>query len=318
MSSVTQMRFRRLRLLFRVGALALTAVWLIGEVTRDRTWMTGLMFYIPSPFLTGVLWVAAIDVRLSRCQHELSGSLFQRRSFPWLMLSLAPLAMTLFVENQFTVAAPEANGQELRIVHWNVCRGGFDQTGLEDHLYSLQANLWVVSEVPAGFRSPEDKCSLRLPTMLLVSDFPITYVSDHSEGNYRAHLVTWHTPTGDLQIVVADLPAFLSVAREPLLIRLMKLVTDSGADLVIGDLNAPRRSRRLTQLPDGFRHGYEASGSGWSYTWPAQLPLLAIDHCIVGPRVIPVAYALDSTMLSDHRIQTIDVRFQPLRREGER
>jgi vancomycin resistance protein VanJ len=81
-------------------------------------------------------------------------------------------------------------------------------------------------------------------------------------------------------------------------------------DLVLGDFNAPRRSRALDPLPQGYTHAYEAVGHGWAYSWPMPLPVLAIDQTILSDRIEPFSYALHSTIVSDHRMQVLDFRLR--------
>lgn len=90
-----------------------------------------------------------------------------------------------------------------------------------------------------------------------------------------------------------------------------KLMVAWDADIVVGDFNAPRRSRALSPLPSGFVHAYEATGSGWSYTWPIPFPVYAIDQCILGSRISPVVYDLESSWRSDHRRQILEFTIQP-------
>jgi endonuclease/exonuclease/phosphatase family metal-dependent hydrolase len=78
---------------------------------------------------------------------------------------------------------------------------------------------------------------------------------------------------------------------------------------VLGDFNAVRRATQLQSLPEGYRHAYDAAGSGWSYTWPVPIPFLAIDHCLIGPRIQPIEYVL-GTAHSDHRWQRLDFHHQ--------
>jgi endonuclease/exonuclease/phosphatase family metal-dependent hydrolase len=85
------------------------------------------------------------------------------------------------------------------------------------------------------------------------------------------------------------------------------LAEQHEADVILGDLNAPRRSRALTPPPPGFVHAYDAAGSGWSATWPVPLPLWAIDQCLVGPRLQVVGYRLGFRRGSDHRMQVVDM-----------
>jgi endonuclease/exonuclease/phosphatase (EEP) superfamily protein YafD len=88
--------------------------------------------------------------------------------------------------------------------------------------------------------------------------------------------------------------------------RVAELVRAHRPDIVVGDFNAPRRSRVLSVLGDEYRHAYDVAGSGWSYTWPLPFPVYAIDQCIAGPRVEIVDYRIRSSVLSDHRRQVLD------------
>ncbi len=74
-------------------------------------------------------------------------------------------------------------------------------------------------------------------------------------------------------------------------------------DLIVGDFNAPRRSRALSELPTGYGHAYDTSGSGFSYTWPVPVPMYSLDQCIHARRVTPIRYDLLQSVYSDHCCQ---------------
>ena len=122
----------------------------------------------------------------------------------------------------------------------------------------------------------------------------------------KAYTVTWTGRAGSLILVAVNLSSSLSFHRDPGLQALCEGMQRVQPDIVVGDFNAPRRSRALEPLPKGFRHAYDCAGSGWSYTWPVPCPVYAIDQCIVGSRVRPIRYFLVSTLRSDHRAQVMD------------
>jgi len=124
-------------------------------------------------------------------------------------------------------------------------------------------------------------------------------------------LVDWDRPEGTVRLMVVDLPSELSVPRDPLLQKINRLIEEHQPDLVIGDFNAPRRSRAFSQLPAGYRHAFESAGQGCGYTWPILVPMLAIDHCLHGPRIVPVRYELRTSLSSDHRLQVFDAAIRP-------
>jgi endonuclease/exonuclease/phosphatase (EEP) superfamily protein YafD len=95
----------------------------------------------------------------------------------------------------------------------------------------------------------------------------------------------------------------VTVPRAPLLDQVLARIRERRPDLVVGDFNAPRRSRALARLPAGWHHGYEVAGRGWSATWPQPVPLLAIDQLLVGPDWGVVDYRLLPGPGTDHRLQ---------------
>src|SRR5215472_11096399 len=73
-------------------SLALVPLWGVGQLARDRAWLTGLCFYIPSAFLAVLLAGWAL--------YHLAG---RRRKSAVLaaLFALAPLGIVLLVENHF-------------------------------------------------------------------------------------------------------------------------------------------------------------------------------------------------------------------------
>ncbi|HEX4608420.1 MAG TPA: endonuclease/exonuclease/phosphatase family protein [Urbifossiella sp.] len=119
--------------------------------------------------------------------------------------------------------------------------------------------------------------------------------------------MTWTPRDRPITLLVVDLPSEIWIARDPLLCEVNALIEGHRPDLVVGDFNAPRRSRGLAALPAGYQHAYHTAGGGWGYTWPVPVPVYAIDHCLHGPRISPAAYRLGGLGGdSDHRYQVFD------------
>lgn len=290
------------------GLIAFTLAWGLGQAARDAKWATGLLFFIPSPVLAVASAVSA--TRAAR-----------RRNWRWTvtltLLAIPPLLFVVSVENQFlgrttsttmsdTSTALEA--ETLRVVHWNVWHGKLGWSTIRPLLDEKDADLTLLSEAPDIVSSAEfpEHYVWRRGTLAAVSRFPISKLKDLSHGDRLLYSFTWEPPGRRLTVLLADHPSSLSVHRRPMIESLCADMVAEHADLVLGDLNSPRRSVALDSLPDGFRHAYAVCGRGWSYTWPSPLPVFAIDQCICGPRVEPVSYKLDSTLVSDHRMQVLD------------
>lgn len=112
-----------------------------------------------------------------------------------------------------------------------------------------------------------------------------------------------------MSFLVVDGPSAITVPRDPWLRELNELIAQRRPALVVGDFNAPRESRSLCELPDGYRQVYHSVGSGWGYTWPVPVPMYALDHTIHSPDIVPVRYELYSSLCSDHRRQVFDFAF---------
>lgn len=128
-----------------------------------------------------------------------------------------------------------------------------------------------------------------------------------NRDGFEVQAVTWVPGTRPITLLVLDLPSYVYVARNPLLRELNSLIERHQPDLVIGDFNAPRRSRALADLPAGYAHAYHTAGGGWGATWPVPLPVYDLDHCLHGPRIVPAHYRLGGMSgNSDHRYQVFD------------
>ncbi|MBN1342417.1 MAG: hypothetical protein JXQ73_07040 [Phycisphaerae bacterium] len=300
-------KWRRVSAVVAVSAAVLWALWGVGQIARDRWWVTGLLFYIPSPVMVVIL--VASGGSLWRMRGRAAGGVL-------LALAVVPACFVVFVENQWTAhSSPAGDGRVVRVVHWNIFRGhaGFDR--IESVVRSHPADLYVLSELPDDFdvdslarRMGFEEPALHASNMAL---FGRGHLSDggwlHKDRALKVYAATWRYEGVCLKVFAIDMASALEVARDPQLRRVTSLMAEHRPDVVVGDFNAPRRSRALCPLPSGYTHAYEAAGRGWSYTWPMPCPVYAIDQCILGDRVAARRYELVSTLCSDHRMQVIHI-----------
>jgi len=304
-------RHRRERL--AIGAvLLLWLLWVCGQVCRDATWISGALFYIPSPVC--LLLVSACACFAWRRERR-------RTAAALVACALVPGVFVLGVENRLTArqqAAP--SGEPLRLVHWNVCRGHAGWSGLAEEIRRCAPDLCVLSEIPktadiSQFASSlgQDYSGIRFSNLAVVAHGLLQGGEwlHRQRGRMKVYGVLWQSPQGMCRAMVVDLDSNPFLARELRLLVVRKLMVDWRADIVAGDFNAPRRSRALSPLPTGFSHAYDAVGSGWSYTWPLPCPVYAIDQCILGARVRPLRYHLESSWRSDHRRQILEFTLEP-------
>jgi endonuclease/exonuclease/phosphatase (EEP) superfamily protein YafD len=281
----------------------LFALWLVGQLARDRTWLTGLCFYIPSALVATVLIGWSI-LQAARRRWRLAGLS--------IVLALLPLAMVVFVENRWGATPAPLPASRIRIVHWNVFRRL--PPGSRDLLVSQQADIYVLSEIPnedavVGLRTAlgDNYRSLIFGDLAVILAGEI--VSSKSLSSWprvQAQLVTFRLQGRPMRVLVIDLPSSILIARDPLLREVNRLIEEHIPDLVVGDFNAPRRSQALSDLPAGYQHAFETAGCGCGYTWPVPVPMYALDQCLHSPRIVPARYELHSTFRSDHRMQVFD------------
>ncbi|MBN1419474.1 MAG: hypothetical protein JXP34_11900, partial [Planctomycetes bacterium] len=226
------------------------------------------------------------------------------------------------IENRWTRAAsaPPAAAQTFRLVHWNVWWGSLGWRKVLDALRGDRADIYVISEPP---RLPAEEIAAALGEGYAGLVLEEGELAVFARGSLREErriaggggrifsLLDWRHEGASLSILAVDIEAHPHHPRDPILQELRRILEEVRPDIAAGDFNAPRRSRALSPLPAGFVHAYEAAGAGWSYTWPLPIPVLAIDQCILGPRIAPIRHELRTKLASDHRRQILDFAVRP-------
>jgi vancomycin resistance protein VanJ len=275
----------------------------VGQFLRDRTFLSGLCFYIPSVLVavSVLAWGTLLVVRHRRLAAALC-----------VCLALLPLATIVIFENRFFAFRAPFAAHDVRLVHWNIA--GHLSPRTRDHLAAQQAHVYVLSEIPdresvaafAATLGSEYRAQV-FGNLAVIAAGPVTSVGLPVDGQpMKTQVVTCELAGRPLRLLVVDLPAAIYIHRDPLLRQVNRLIEQHKPDLVVGDFNAPRRSRALCELPRGYRHAFDTVGAGCGYTWPVPVPMYAIDHCLHSPRIVPVRYDLVTSISSDHRMQVFD------------
>jgi hypothetical protein len=299
------------RFVFR-STILIVALWSLGQVFRDRTWVTGLCFYIP----TLVVFVGLCVVGIWQWA---AGE--KRQSKISLAAAFVPAFFFVCVENSRLVRAPvRAAATDYTLVHWNVASGRLGWNRIRQRLLEQRADIYLISEPPRTSKMGSMATtfgdvyqSQRFGSMLVIAKGRI------AEGKWlirsntsQVYSFLWQYNGDSLRIFSVDLISDIIVARDPLLRQLSRLAVEYQPDLIVGDFNAPRRSHRLANMADGYRHAYDVCGHGIGYTWPVPLPMYALDQCILGPRISGHRYELKTFFLSDHRLQRLEFQLRSL------
>ena len=234
--------------------------------------VTGLCFYIPSAFLAVVLpvWAVILVARKRRRAAALA-----------VYLALPPLAFVLLVENRLFSEPPTVASGYLRLVHWNV--GGIEPPG-GNGCAARPACARAVRSLRSAQRALGRGISVRslgpeyqplvFGNLAVVGAGNVQRTAGCSERSGESPVGHVGERGDRAALLVVDLPSRIDFARDPLLQEVNGLIERDRPDLVVGDFNAPRRSRGLCELPPDYRHAYNVVGSGFGYTWPVPRPIV--------------------------------------------
>jgi len=292
-----------------IAVIALTV-----RMTTEDTWPISawIFYFLPPPviallFLTATILFAAASAAMPAIACLASATLVYAQ---W------------YVRQEFH-APCAAVDDGVRVLAWNVARGRAGWDAIADYVAQTDAD--VIGLVEAGDTSEKRQRFWRdhFPghTALLPGGGLVLLVRGDVESSRFHQLVGISTAlAADLEIggkrlhlVLADLDASPRFDKRRLTESLLALAASpAGAPVILmGDFNMPIDSRWFRPLRERFTHAFEQSGSGRLATWPAETPLVALDHVWVSRGLRPACTVLVSTGLSDHRAFLTDLAYEP-------
>ena len=310
-------------------------VWAVGQVFRDTTWLTGLMFYIPS--LPACLGLSFVAYRNLLARHWAIASLFMAGTLAsgYVVLQVDSHVLsapkTNYANRAIESAIPSthvpADGSHLTsrsitLVHWNAFDGRLNWPAAHADLVKHAADIYVFSESPSADRisSLARSCTnaqnkpyhqTRAGSLsLLARGLIVAQTTLIRTSALEIQQFDWMLAGQPVRVFGVDLASDIRVARAPQLKLVNEMIDAHQPDIVVGDFNAPRRSIELGRLPRGYRHAYDEIGTGFSYTWPVPIPCYSLDQCILGKKIHASKYELFSTW-SDHRAQKLVFEVDP-------
>lgn len=117
----------------------------------------------------------------------------------------------------------------------------------------------------------------------------------------------------EITVLVVDLHGSPFRSRAPGFQGLGRLVDAARGErlVVLGDLNTPHDSVHVEDLGTELTHAFQARGRGWAPTWPRPVPVLVLDHVLVGPGLRVVGCTVGGCGGSDHRAVLAEVAPAP-------
>ncbi len=244
-----------------------------------------------------------------------------------LALGATALAVLAWVAMFGPMLLPRGSGgnYDLRVLSHNVYADNADPAVTARDLRGADADVIALQEltdaaIPA-FHSGLDRAyphHFVEGTLGLWSRFPIADVQpvDVGMGWVRALRFQIRVPRGDVVLYVVHLASIrvgadglASQRRDRTMHALADAVAKDPAGHVVlaGDLNTAETDRSFAALTRQLTSTQELAGRGFGFTWPANFPVVAVDHILSRGLTVTAARVLGETG-SDHRPVEADFR----------
>lgn len=304
------------------ATVTLIVIGLVGQLVRDRFFVTHLMLHAPlvpsgaAALVFGMFWRGG---RLMRATLLVSG-VAGIASGAWPMIGRGP------------APSPTDVGQEMTIIQWNVRWGGGGGGGVDgaparwasicDDIAGHAPDIVTLSEAPspayvgqlgyelgAGWTSVQVRNAPRaryLYSLAVCSRWPVTLEREIEIPTGRAMLATVAGPRGAVRVLVVDGESSPRIVRIPRLRAVSDICRDARASfepihVVAGDFNALGSSLGFDAMRDGGYALVSRSTRGWRGTWPAICPLYDIDHVWLSDDAAVMRCDLFTNFATDHR-----------------
>lgn len=294
----------------RGAAVAAAMVWLAGRLLNDRFHWSQFLWWVPWPVLAVVALPAAFAAIAARPGEG------RGRRFAWCL----PLVVIVAASIGRDVGLGVGNGgggPTLRLVQWNASWPG-SLGGAEPaaRLLGLDADLVVVTnpyKLLADGRSEAWRDAgydvVQLGLFLVASRLPLLdarLVSVDAGRVVAVVRVAWDGATTTM--VPIDIPSNPWLARNELLPATWGLLPESvrsEAAIVLGDLNTPRGSASIARTWPRLHEAWDEAGVGFGGSWPRSIPMIQIDHVLLGAELQATSCRFIDLGSRSHRAQEV-------------
>ena len=289
-------------------AIVLMATGILGTIFRftvkDRIAFIAPVFYGLPPLIVVVIFV-------------LSGVLcVYRRNKRTALLAFGGVIISIFVwicSDYVYTAQQNRTGDGFTIVFWNIGPPAKPKDEFIPNLKEANGQIIVLAESGRNDENarrfwtshfPGYHISLLGGGLILLSIYPISNASmQKMKPRTWIGVYNLDTPFGMFSIVAPDIVSNPLVSRKPSIERTYQIATSQPyPTIVLGDFNTPHSSTLFADFRRTFRLAFEEAGKGLITTWPAFLPVLALDHIWLSKHFIPMQTRLSRTFHSDHAL----------------
>ena len=301
-------------------AVVLMAAGILGLIIRltvkDRWSIVAPVFYGLPPLVVVVALALSTGLFALRKRKKLGVG-----AFAGVIVSIVVWIQTDYVH----VTPRDRTGEGFTIVFWNIGPPVKPKDTFVPILRQTNGQIIVLAESGRSDKKarlfwtshfPGYNVSLLGGGLTLLSQYPITNASMHNMGRWsRVGVYDLDAPFGMISIVAPDIISNPLVSRKPYIDRTYEIATSRPyPTIVLGDFNTPHTSVLFADFRRTYRDAFEAAGRGLITTWPAPLPVLALDHIWLSGYFIPLRTRLHRTFRSDHALVMADVQIREVRK----
>jgi endonuclease/exonuclease/phosphatase family metal-dependent hydrolase len=293
--------------------MGVAALALCVRITAQDSWPLSawIFYFVPSPVIALLLLASTILLAAASAAGP-----------ALTCLAMATLVYAQWYWHQEFHHPCAAVDDGVRVLAWNVARGRHGWDAIAEYVRQTDAD--VIGLVEAGSVSEERLGFWRgrfpaytpvLPggglVLLVRGDVASSRFKD-LVGISAALAADVEIGGKNIHVVLADLDASPRFDKRVLTESLLRLAESPSGfpTILMGDFNMPIDSRWFSPLRKHYTHAFEQAGDGRLATWPAETPLVALDHVWVSRRLRPACATLVSTGLSDHRAFLTDLAYE--------
>ena len=342
MSRGSHSPFARVRGAIAWALLVPAFAWCAGQIASDRWWWSQWLFWIP-PAVPLACALAAVGVSLRAGSRAASapvrstqraggarGIWASRRLVALRAIACAAAVATGAATLQWmswgrwTLAVEPASRSALRIVHLNPRWPG-DATDLAAAMMAQSADVYAISEAGAVLRAPAVReaehagaVTLHVGRFAIVSRCPVREArAVYDDGSTAASWVRFGATDGlpEWTMLMVDAPRRLRVSRREIFTALraaLDAMSLGTPDVVVGDMNTTPGSRAVSDAWPSLRDASQEAGRGVRGTFPRELPLWAIDRCLLTPKWRIIEWRSWDPGRGAHRGQRIEIDVRPV------
>ncbi len=221
-------------------------------------------------------------------------------------------------ENGYNARQGVRDGQRIRLLFWNLCRGRFGWEGIVSTIRRHDPD--VIALVESGYpcRSnwiawrrtfPEYAATIGSEQMVILCRGQIGGAKLHRmSAASRYETADINVRGENFKLVLVDLESAPLLSRAGRIARLAQAAKslDNEPLVMVGDFNLPIDSVHFDSFDGYLQNAFCEAGSGYAPTWPMPTPVIQIDHVWTNRHVYVESCTAGWSRYSDHRPLVVD------------